>query len=147
MLEHCLSFILIIVFDNFFKVALVYAFFLLWNTNVIDKISIKNFITYQKHSQIHFITGKPQSPKPRTQNPKSRTTKVTWLIGLILGWQGRQHLYFPFQFGLFYSCRSNFGMKIQICLKITFLAKSKLNHVEPFSLSLTVKNPIKGRKM
>ena len=49
-------FVLFIVFDNFFKVALVYACLLLWNTNVISQISIKNLITYPMRSQIHILT-------------------------------------------------------------------------------------------
>ena len=48
---------LFIVFENFFKITLVYACLLLWNTNDISRISINNFITYPKHSQIHFLTG------------------------------------------------------------------------------------------
>ena len=55
-LEQKLTFIRFIVVDNFFKVALVYACVLLWNTNVISQISIENFIKYPKHSQIHFLT-------------------------------------------------------------------------------------------
>ena len=41
---------------NFFKVTPADACLILWNTNAISWISIKNFITYPKHSQIHFLT-------------------------------------------------------------------------------------------
>ena len=56
-LEQKLASVQFIAFDNFFKVAFVYACLLLWNTKAISQISIKNFITYVKHSQIHFQTG------------------------------------------------------------------------------------------
>ena len=55
-LKQKLTSVLFIVFDNFFKVTLFYASLLLWNTNAICRISIKNYITYPKHSQIHFLT-------------------------------------------------------------------------------------------
>ena len=47
--------VLFIVFDNFFKVTLVYACFLIWNMNAISRISIKNSFTFPKQSQIHFL--------------------------------------------------------------------------------------------
>ena len=53
--EHKLTFLLFFVFDNFFIVTLAYACLLLWKTNVISQISIKNFIRYPKHSRIHFL--------------------------------------------------------------------------------------------
>ena len=56
-LEQKLTFVLFIFSDKFFKVTLEYACLLLWNTNAISRISIKNSMTYPKHSQIHFLTG------------------------------------------------------------------------------------------
>ena len=56
-LEQKLASVQFIVVDNFFKVSFVYACLLLWNTKAISQISIKNFITYVKHSQVHFRTG------------------------------------------------------------------------------------------
>ena len=44
LLEQKLTSVLFIVFDNFFKVTLLYLYLLLWNTNVIFRISIINFI-------------------------------------------------------------------------------------------------------
>ena len=57
LLNHKLTYILFVCFNNFFKVAHVNACLILWNTNVISFISIKNFITYLKHRQILFLTG------------------------------------------------------------------------------------------
>ena len=48
---------LFIVFENFFKITLVYACLLLWNTNAISRISIKNSITHPKNSHRHLLTG------------------------------------------------------------------------------------------
>ena len=56
-LEQKLISVWFIVFDNFFKVAFVIACLLLWNTNDISQIIIKNFITYAKHRHIHYLTG------------------------------------------------------------------------------------------
>ena len=50
-----------IVFDNFFKVALVYVSLLWWNINAILKISIENFMEYQKHSKIQFYYRYPNT--------------------------------------------------------------------------------------
>ena len=49
--------ILFIVFDNFIKVTPCSACLLIWNMKAIFRISIKNSITYPKHSQIHFLVG------------------------------------------------------------------------------------------
>ena len=47
-------------FDNFFlksPMSMNIACLLLWNTKAISRIGIKNYITYPKYSQIHFLTG------------------------------------------------------------------------------------------
>ena len=56
-LESKQTSVLFIVFDTFFKVTLDYACLLLWNTNDISQISIKNSITNPKPSQTQFLTG------------------------------------------------------------------------------------------
>ena len=75
-----------ILFDNLFKVALVYACLLLWNTNVVSWISIKNFITYPKHSQIHFLTDtlismlKATPPEIFSPNVVLEWTTSLWIL-------------------------------------------------------------------
>ena len=56
-IELKLTFIFFIFVDNFFMDTNVYACLLLWSTNAIYRISIKNSFTYPKHIQIHFLMG------------------------------------------------------------------------------------------
>ena len=53
-LDQNLTYVQVIFFDNFFKVAPVYACLLLWITNAISQICIINTTTYPKHSQVHL---------------------------------------------------------------------------------------------
>ena len=87
-LEQKQMFVLFIVFDNFFKVTLVYLYLLLWNTNVIVRNSIKDSITYPKHSQIHFRTDDKKIQIPRCSkaklNEKHLTIKSSGITILLL---------------------------------------------------------------
>ena len=83
--------VIFIVFDNFFKVALVYVSLLWWNINAILKISIENFMEYPKHSKIQFYYRYPNTLFWKV----ARMKKKQWLIWISLcsqqsSWVGRK---------------------------------------------------------
>ena len=85
-----------IVFDNFFKVALVYVSLLWWNINAILKISIENFMEYPKHNKIQFSYRNPSAFILLKGFWKvARMKKKQWLIWISLcsqqsSWVGRK---------------------------------------------------------